>query len=203
MHSDNIISRYGSASGRVLCSSLCAGVLLAAFLQSVGHAQSVDQLNMLSPADWNLIPEAKKKSQLYTYYGGIIPKDGYVIVPTKPGAENFLQCDTSLVLVDEKILKNSKYPDCSLGHGDPGIIKAYIKAVTANGDFMVVTQFGSETITKSKWDQLLTSDLLKKGSNDGATDLTVGDYAAFEKNDKGSYATIFKLAPNTAAGGGS
>jgi hypothetical protein len=203
MHSEKTIARNGSASGRVLCRSLCAGVLFAVLPQSAGHAQSAAQLNMSSPADWNLIPEAKKKTQLYTYYGGIIPKDGYVIVPTKPGGQNFLQCDTSLILVDEKILKNSQYPDCNMGRGDPGILKAYIKAVTADGDYTVVTQFGSETITKSKWNQLLTADSLKNGTGDGFTDLTVGDFAAFEKNDKGTYATIFKLAPSTAAGGGS
>ena len=145
--------------------------------------------------------ELTKTAKLKTYYGAAVPKDGYVIVPTPPDKSNFLECDLTSISVDEKTLQDSKYPDCNMGKNDPGLIKGYIQAIGANGDVKIETQFGGETIDKNKWDSLVKTWASAPGTEGKPGDINVGDFAAFEKNDKGNFATIFKLAPNVTGGG--
>jgi hypothetical protein len=193
-------SRNGSASLRVLGRIVCIVLPFTTLPHSSGYAQSSSQSQMPFAGSTST-SELSKKARLKTYYGGVIPKDGYVIVPIKPDKMNFLECDLTLISVDEKKLQDSKYPDCSIGKNDPGLIKGYIKAIGTNGDVDIETLFGDKTIEKTKWDNLVKTFYTSPGTEGKASDFSAGDFAAFQKNDKGNFATIFKLAPSSTGGG--
>jgi hypothetical protein len=173
-----------------------AALLVAALPQSSGYAQSTNQMTMTQPSDWLILA---KKGPLLTYDDGKTRKDGYKIVSTKTGDPNFLGCDESMDFVDVSKLTNAKAADC--GSQDwHGIFAAYVNAVGADGEVHLVTPRGNQIIAKSKWDELVKSVSKALGPDD-KTDVKVGDFAAFTKDEKGHYATMFKLAPNETGGG--
>jgi hypothetical protein len=187
-------------SWHVLRSIVCATPLLISLYPTCGRSQSPGESQLSSPGSIT-ISELSKQARLRTYYGGTIPKDGYVIVPVKPDIRNFLECDLTSIAVDESTLKISDNHDCNMGKNDPGLIKGYIKALEANGDVKIETKFGSETIAKNKWEKLVSSVAPLSGTEGKSSVFNVGDFAAFQQNEKGSFATIFKLAPNETGGG--
>lgn len=186
-----------SGTPRHACRCGFLAILLGAALpQPSGYAQSSNQLSTASPADWASVA---KKSPLMTYDDGINLKDGYKVPPVAYAGKNFLECDKSLVLVDEAKLKVAKTADCGDGGGDwKGVLAAYINAIGANGDVHLITPRGHQVIAKYKWDELVKSVSPATGSNT-KVDVKVGDFAAFTKDDKGHFATMFKLAPDTSS----
>jgi hypothetical protein len=188
MDLEQLMTLINHAFGRcILVSGLVAGMSL-----SFAQAQSANQT---LPSDWLLLA---KKGPLLTYDDGKIPKDGYKIVPPHPSDPNFVECDASMLSVDEKLLTTASAVDCGAGDG-PGMLEAYINAVGANGDVHLVTPQGNQIIGKIKWNQLTES--LSKTSNPKA-DINVGDFTAILKDERGEYATMFKLAPGEAGRGG-
>lgn len=140
-----------------------------------------------------------QKEPTHAYDDGINLKDGYKVPPVAYAGKNFLECDKSLVLVDEAKLKVAKTTDCGDGGGDwKGVLAAYINAIGANGDVHLITPRGHQVIAKYKWEELVKSVSPATGSNT-KVDVKVGDFAAFTKDDKGHFATMFKLAPDTSS----
>ena len=164
---------------------------LIAVAPTAGRAQSNNQ------AQEPLLPVVAKGAKLMTYYGGLIPKDGYLIVPAKGDSRNFLECNRKLISVDEKQLKDSTHKDCGMKRYDPGPIQAYIKAFETNGDVQIFTQFGTETISKEKWDNLVA----KSEPNTPSKEIKEGNSAVFIKNDQGRFDHIYVLAPKIGYGG--
>jgi hypothetical protein len=173
-------------------------LLVAILPQPASHAQSTDQMTMTLPSDWLTVA---KKGPLLTYDDGKIRKDGYRIASTKSGDPNFWWCDGFKDSVDVTKLTNAKATDC--GNDDwqhHGPIAAYIDAIGANGDVHLVTPHGDQIIAKRKWDELVESASKTFGA-DKKTNIKVGDFAAFTKDERGNYATMLMLAPSETRGG--
>ena len=186
-------ARWGGGAALLVVAALVAAAPAA------GRAQSNDEPRQPF-AEMTGLPVVAKGAKLMTYYDGSIPKDGYVIVPAKGDNRNFLECDRKLIPVDEKQLKDSTHPNCDMGRYDPGPIKAYIKGFGTNGDVQIVTQFGGETIAKNKWDNLINTLAKTTGGEAGSSEIKAGDFAVFDKNDQGRFATMYKLAPKIGGG---
>jgi hypothetical protein len=176
-------------------------LFVAWLAENPAHAQSANKIEKPPITTWSALSTAQKPP-LYTYYGDVIPKDGHLLDVPMDGQINFVACDRSLIKADTKqLIKLVNKTDCGEASKDDdrGMITGYIKGYTAKGDVMLLTRMGSEVIEKDKWDQLI-SHSQQKGSGWITGTLNAGDFAAFEKNEGGHFAAVFKLAPNRTEG---